>query len=164
LAPSITILPLGEFEDLFRTHFRDYLLSRLDRGTSHRMLAGKTKRWLENPFRGLEVFEFEHAPIFRGRTKAIGELLDLLIQLGSTRKPFVLVIGASGSGKSSFVRAGLLPLLTEPGIVEGIGLWRRAVARPAAAGAAGDPFDVLAAALLNPARCRNSPTENLLVR
>jgi serine/threonine protein kinase len=144
-------LTLDEFEDLFRTHFRDYLLSQLDRGTSHRMLAGKTKRWLENPFRGLEVFEFEHAPIFRGRTKAVGELLDLLIRLGNIRKPFVLVIGASGSGKSSFVRAGVLPLLTEPGIVEGIGLWRRAVARPAAAGAAGDPFDALAAALLNPA-------------
>jgi serine/threonine protein kinase len=144
-------LTLDEFEDLFRTHFRDYLLSQLNRGTSHRMLPGKTKRWLENPFRGLEVFEFEHAPIFRGRTKAVGELLDLLIRLGSIRKPFVLVIGASGSGKSSFVRAGVLPLLTEPGIVEGIGLWRRAAARPAAAGAAGDPFDALAAALLNPA-------------
>jgi tetratricopeptide (TPR) repeat protein len=115
------------------------------------MLAGKTKRWLGNPFRGLEVFEFEHAPIFRGRTKAVGEHLDLLIRLGNIRKPFVLVIGASGSGKSSFVRAGVLPLLTEPGIVEGIGLWRRAVARPAAAGAGGDPFDALAAALLNPA-------------
>jgi hypothetical protein len=85
-------LTLDEFEDLFRTHFRDYLLSRLDKGTSHRMLAGKNKRWLKNPFRGLEVFEFEHAPIFRGRTKAAGELLDLLIRSGNIRKPFVLVI------------------------------------------------------------------------
>jgi hypothetical protein len=70
------------------------------------MLAGKTKRWPGNPFRGLEVFEFEHAPIFRGRTKAVGELLDLLIWLGDAGKPFVLVIGASGSVKSSFVASG----------------------------------------------------------
>jgi hypothetical protein len=141
---------LDEFEDLFRAHFRDYLLTQLDKETSQRMLVGRTKRWLENPFRGLEVFEFEHAPVFHGRTKAVGELLDLLVQLGNTGKAFVLVIGASGSGKSSFVRAGVLPLLTEPGTVEGIGLWRRAIARPAAAGSAGDPFDALAAALLNP--------------
>jgi hypothetical protein len=44
----------------------------------------------------------------------------------------------------------VLPLLAEPGTIEEIGLWRRTVARPAAAGAAGDPFDGLAAALLNP--------------
>ena len=142
-------LTLDEFEDLFRAHFRDYLLGQLDRATSERLLVAKTKRWLENPFRGLEVFEFEHAPIFHGRTKAVGELLDLLIRLGNFGKTFVLVIGASGSGKSSFVRAGVLPLLTEPGTIEGIGLWRRGVARPAAAGAAGDPFDALAAALIS---------------
>jgi hypothetical protein len=38
-----------------------------------------------------------------------------------------LVTGASGSGKSSLVRAGVLPKLTEPGVIEGVSLWRRAV-------------------------------------
>jgi WD40 repeat protein/tetratricopeptide (TPR) repeat protein len=141
---------LDEFEDLFRTHFRDYLLTRLDKQTAQRMLARKVKQWEENPFRGLEVFEFEHAAIFHGRTKAIGELLDLLNQLASTGTVFLLVLGASGSGKSSLIRAGVLPLLTESGVIEGIDLWRRAVARPGTSGLAADPFDALADALLAP--------------
>jgi WD40 repeat protein len=142
---------LDEFEDLFRVHFRDYLVGRLDPGGPERVLIRKTKRWGANPFRGLEVFEFEHAPIFYGRTKQIGELLDLVVQLANSGMVFVLVLGASGSGKSSLLRAGVLPLLTEPGTVEGIGVWRRAVTKPAAAGSAADPFDALAAALLAPA-------------
>ena len=66
------------------------------------------------------------------------------------QRPFVLVVGASGSGKSSLVRAGVLPLLTQPETVEGIGLWRRSVTRPGAGGSGGDCFDALAAALLEP--------------
>ena len=142
---------LDEFEYLFRVHFRDYLVNRLDSETTQRALIQKTKRWEDNPFRGLEVFEFEHAAIFYGRTKAVGELLDLIVQLANSGTVFVLVLGASGSGKSSLARAGVLPLLTEPGTVEGIGVWRRAVTKPAAAGAAADPFDALAAALIAPA-------------
>ena len=39
----------------------------------------------------------------------------------------MLVVGASGSGKSSLVRAGVLPLLTQPETIEGVGLWRWSV-------------------------------------
>ena len=66
------------------------------------------------------------------------------------QRPFVLVVGASGSGKSSLVRAGVLPLLTQPETIEGIGLWRWSVTRPGAGGSGGDCFDALAAALLEP--------------
>jgi len=66
-------------------------------------------------------------------------------------RPFVIVVGPSGSGKSSLVQAGVLPLLTQPGTIEGIGLWRRAVTRPGAGGSGGDCFDALAAALLESA-------------
>ena len=66
------------------------------------------------------------------------------------QRPFVLVVGASGSGKSSLVRAGVLPLLTQPETIEGVGLWRWAVTRPGAGGSGGDCFDALAAALLEP--------------
>ena len=44
----------------------------------------------------------------------------------------------------------MLPLLTQPETVEGIGLWRRSVTRPGAGGSGGDCFDALAAALLEP--------------
>jgi energy-coupling factor transporter ATP-binding protein EcfA2 len=100
------------------------------------------------PLRGLNVFDFEHAPIFHGRTKAIGEVLEALEGQLRAQRPFVLVVGASGSGKSSLARAGVLPLLTQPGTIEGVGLWRRAVTRPGAGGSGGDCFDALAAALL----------------
>src|SRR6201982_2237916 len=102
-------------------------------------------RYLEsNPFRGLNFFDFEHAALFHGRTKAVGEVLDVLKNQATAKKHFVLVVGPTGSGKSSLVRAGVLPLLTA-----GNGPWRRAVTRPGAGGAAGDPFDTLAAALFD---------------
>ncbi|MFZ0504856.1 MAG: hypothetical protein WAM44_14150, partial [Chthoniobacterales bacterium] len=59
---------------------------------------------------------------------------------------FLLVSAMSGVGKSSLIRAGVLPLLVEPG--NGIAVWRRAVMRPSEA--AGDLFDGLARALCRP--------------
>ena len=75
-------------------------------------------------------------------------MLEALEAQVRAQRPFVLVVGASGSGKSSLVRAGVLPLLAQPGTIEGIGLWRWAVTRPGAGGSGGDCFDALAAALL----------------
>jgi WD40 repeat protein/tetratricopeptide (TPR) repeat protein len=141
---------LEEFEHLFREHFRDFLLTRIS-GERERLLIARRsrpRRWKENPFRGLEVFDFEHAPIFHGRTKEIGAVLEALQVQLSEHRPFVLVVGPSGSGKSSLVRAGVLPLLTQPETIEGIGLWRWAVTRPGAGGRESDCFDALAGALL----------------
>ena len=101
-----------------------------------------------NPFRGLESFDSEHAPFFYGRTKIVREALDLLRQQVADKKPFLLVLGPAGSGKTSLIRAGILPALTRPEEIEGAGhSWRLAFTRPGNAGA-GDPFDALAAALL----------------
>ena len=143
---------LEEFERLFREHFRDFLSTQVS-SERQRQLIGRhsqARRWRQNPFRGLQIFDFEHAPIFHGRTGAIGAVLDALEVQVRAKRPFVLVVGASGSGKSSLVRAGVLPLLTQPETIEGIGLWRRAVTRPGAGGGGGDCFDALAAALLEP--------------
>ena len=100
-----------------------------------------------NPFRGLEFFDSEHAPFFHGRTKTVGELLSVLQQQAAAKSPFVLVLGPEGSGKTSLVRAGILPVFTQVRITEGDRAWRLALTRPGNGGA-GDPFDVLAAALL----------------
>ena len=59
---------------------------------------------------------------------------------------FLLMLGASGSGKSSLARAGVMPTLVEPGVIDGIGLWRRAVMKPS--DAEGHVFLGLAQAVL----------------
>jgi serine/threonine protein kinase/tetratricopeptide (TPR) repeat protein len=135
---------LEEFEEKFRSHFRDFVADQVKPGK-------RVRRWKLSPFRGLNVFDFEHAPIFFGRAKAIGEVLEALEQQRQVRRPFVLIVGGSGSGKSSLVRAGVLPQLIHPGTIEGIGLWRRAVTRPGGGGSGGDCFDALANALLDSA-------------
>jgi energy-coupling factor transporter ATP-binding protein EcfA2 len=139
---------LEEFENLFREHFRDFLARRLDREIGLRKALGKVRYLESTPFRGLNFFDFEHAALYHGRTKAVWEVLDALQNQATAKKPFVLVLGPTGSGKSSLVRAGVLPLLTQGGAPLGNGPWRRAVTRPGTGGVAGDPFDTLAAALL----------------
>jgi WD40 repeat protein/serine/threonine protein kinase len=142
---------LQEFEELFREHFGNFLAAEVQREIGQKVFGKKARRWRSSPFRGLNFFDFEHAPIFHGRMKAIGEVLAALEAQVRAQRPFVLVVGASGSGKSSLVRAGVLPLLTQPETIEGVGLWRWAISRPAAGGSGGDCFDALAAALLETA-------------
>ena len=60
-----------------------------------------------SPYRGLERFEDRDRDLFFGRDQLIK---SLLAQLGNTN--VLLILGASGSGKSSVVRAGLLPALS----------------------------------------------------
>ncbi|MDZ7969568.1 MAG: caspase family protein [Nostoc sp. DedSLP03] len=60
----------------------------------------------ENPYRGLYAFESEQAQYFCGRDEAVR---TLILRLAESR--FLAVIGYSGSGKSSLVKAGLLPQL-----------------------------------------------------
>jgi hypothetical protein len=61
---------------------------------------------LESPYRDLEVFDEAHATFFFGREAMTQHLVETL---RTTR--FLAVLGPSGSGKSSLVRAGLLPEL-----------------------------------------------------
>ena len=64
------------------------------------------------PYRGLRPLEAEDAGIFFGRGAPIVEALDTLRGLRDGAAPRLLVIlGASGAGKSSFLRAGLFPRL-----------------------------------------------------
>jgi serine/threonine protein kinase/tetratricopeptide (TPR) repeat protein len=142
---------LEEFEEIFRERFRTFVAHQLTSKVGPENSDKKIRRWLSSPFRGLNVFDFEHAGIFYGRTKAIGDVLEALDKQLRAQRPFVLVVGASGSGKSSLIRAGVLPLLAQPETIGGIGLWRWAVTRPGAGGSGGDCFDALAASLLEPA-------------
>jgi len=64
------------------------------------------------PYPGLLSFREEDAAIFFGRTDEISQGLELLNRIHHVGEPgFVMVLGASGTGKSSLARAGLVPRL-----------------------------------------------------
>src|SRR5215472_7288747 len=99
-----------------------------------------------SPFPGLAPFEAEHAAVFFGRDRVIDEARRRLVGAAEHGSAFLLIVGASGSGKSSLARAGLIPRLTTPGVVASVDLWRVALMKPGE-GQAG-PLLALAAALL----------------
>ncbi|MEZ2333020.1 AAA family ATPase [Mesorhizobium sp. RCC_202] len=92
----------------------------------------------DQPFPGLRPFGPLDRPFFFGRDAQISALYRLL-----NLSRFVAVIGNSGSGKSSLVRAGLLPLLAEETDQSGSPLWPWVGMRPA-----GMPLQALTRALL----------------
>jgi chromosome segregation ATPase len=135
-------LDLEEFANLFRQHFRNFLVEQLGGRIDPKKAPVQNR--IRAPFRGLNFFDFEDAAFYYGRTRAIGEVLDALKKQATAKKSLVLILGPSGSGKSSLVRAGVLPLLSQGGTPVGDGPWRRAITRPSV----GDPIDTLAAALV----------------
>src|ERR1700743_805914 len=91
---------------------------------SHRRCSAM-KEDRTNPFPGLRSFEVNETDIFFGRAKQIDQLLSRL-----QHSRFTAVVGTSGSGKSSLVRAGLLPALKR-GLMPEVGSrWRTVVFRP----------------------------------
>lgn len=89
------------------------------------------------PFPGLRSFDVWENHLFFGRDEQVDTLLRKLAD-----HRFVCVVGTSGSGKSSLVRAGLLPVLHGGFLADAGSSWRVAVFRPGA-----DPLHNLAAAL-----------------
>jgi WD40 repeat protein len=142
-----------EFERKLTEHVRKWLERQVGE-------ASGRPRWTSgSPYRGLDVFEAEHKEIYFGRNEALSELTKRMRGTetravdGATVARFLLVQGMSGNGKSSLVRAGLVPLL-EGRALEGIGLWRHALVKPSdrsarrpEAGVAGAVAEALIAAL-----------------
>ena len=131
-----------EFEEKLYAHLHAILERRI--GAQDRSAA---IRWHQPPFRGLLSFEFEHAPVFFGRKRARNEIRELIASEAARGRAFVLVLGASGSGKSSLVKAGVLPDLLLPGMIGDVALCRHAIMRPS--DGAPDVLGALAAAILS---------------
>jgi energy-coupling factor transporter ATP-binding protein EcfA2 len=90
---------------------------------------------IRSPYKGLAAFTEQDAEYFYGREDFVAQLAEQV-----ARQPLVAVIGASGSGKSSVVQAGLLPLLRK----RSGGAWQILALRPGR-----NPFEALAKVLLS---------------
>lgn len=100
----------------------------------------------ENPFPGLRPFKIEESHLFFGRE---GQSDEVLLKLSKSR--FVGVIGPSGSGKSSFIYCGVLPILYGGFLTDSSPNWEVIVTRPGAG-----PIDNLAESLLKTVKDYNS--------
>ena len=105
-----------------------------------------------NPFPGLRPFNLDEDYLFFGREKQVAELLRLLRQ-----HRFIAVVGTSGSGKSSLVRAGLLPALLGGTVADVSSDWEVVITRPG-----GDPITNLAKSLLDADLYDGDDEESLL--
>lgn len=129
-AASWTFADTTEFQQQVYEHLSSLLRKRLPGASDD---AAPTIRWHKgSPYRGLESFEREHEQVFFGRTQARNEVRELLRKRVDQGTAFVLLTGASGSGKSSLAKAGLLPELSEAGMMGSVALVRWAVTHPAA--------------------------------
>jgi hypothetical protein len=95
---------------------------------------------VRRPYPGLRPFEVNEALLFYGRQEHTRNLLERLCQ-----ERFLAVVGSSGTGKSSLVRAGLLPALFRGYLVGASSQWRIALMRPGNA-----PLRALGQALAEP--------------
>src|SRR6516162_11812101 len=144
----------GEFKAAFQAFattdaFERQLEQLLRQWLESNGLLGPRLAWPKEkgaPFPGLAPFEAEHAAVFFGRGRAIDEARRRVVAAAERGTPFLLIVGASGAGKSSLARAGLIPRLTTPGVATSVDVWRVACMKPSE-GQAG-PLLSLATALL----------------
>jgi hypothetical protein len=78
-----------------------------------------------NPFPGLRPFSLEESHLFFGRE---GQVDDILVKLSENR--FVTVMGYSGSGKSSLMYCGLVPVLYGGFVTQSGPYWTAIISRP----------------------------------
>lgn len=113
----------------------------------YRSFRKRERSWFNgSPYVGLASFDDSHADVFFGRERMREKVLRAMRTQLEDGSRFVLLHGASGSGKTSLLNAGVIPRLTQPGSRED--LRALAVARCDLASAqSSDPLGALAAAL-----------------
>jgi hypothetical protein len=107
-----------------------------------------------NPFPGLRPFTIEESHLFFGRE---GQSDEVLMKLYQNR--FVAVVGPSGSGKSSFIYCGVIPILYGGFVANKTSNWNVVVARPGAS-----PIDNLAESIYKKITQINASEEEQKIR
>lgn len=109
---------IEQFELKLEEHLYSLVKAKLTSELSQNQ-DGQHITWFQgSPYRGLCAFELEHKDVFFGRTKPIGDLVTYFKQNNEKGLPFVMLLGMSGSGKSSLMNAGLLPLFLSPRVID----------------------------------------------
>ena len=85
--------------------------------------------WPGCPYLGLAPFDEHDARVFYGRSDLVRQLVQRLWERLDSGSP-LLIVGASGAGKSSLLRAGLMPRLAADALGPGSSEWPRRVMRP----------------------------------
>ena len=138
---------IGDFVDDYAAAFNRSAAGRSPSAKTIPLVAD-----VSNPYKGLRAFQESDAHHFRGRGRLTDRLLSQLAQPGTDGR-FVAVVGPSGSGKSSLVRAGLVPRVRN-GAIEGSESWFVTTMLPGA-----HPFEEFEAALN---RIASRPTADLV--
>lgn len=102
-----------------------------------------------SPFPGLNSYGVGDGDLFFGRARKAELALEALLKAHARRRGFLLVAGPSGSGKSSLMKAGVVPRLLADSVSSGCDDWRVAAMRPSDRKS---PFLALAIALLGGAQ------------
>jgi WD40 repeat protein len=93
------------FEETFEVHLEKLI---------ERKLFGEVSlhpTWQGNPFLGLRAFELKHSPVFCGRQVAVQRAFEQLKNRITSGVSSLLIVGASGRGKSSLARCGLTAII-----------------------------------------------------
>jgi HEAT repeat protein len=147
------------FKERLATDLKFLLRERLGEERDTNPSTTATPVWTRPPYPGLRSFTPDEGPIFYGRGR---EVDALIARLRDPAQRFLAVVGASGTGKSSLIHAGLIPRLHD-GAIEGSQDWRVVTCTP---GALGDnPFLALAVGLVGmlPTHAQKPPIETATV-
>ena len=120
---------LGQFEAKLERPLRKLILKHLENSPDEDASTLKTELPItyhgSNPFRGLEAYRYEDRKIFFGRSQAIEDVVVTMRKQAAKGCAMTLVHGVSGSGKSSLVRAGVLPMMTHKALgMDGVAYWK----------------------------------------
>jgi WD40 repeat protein len=132
------------FRELLETQLRKLLNRRI---SAERRLTSASGDWHGSPFRAGAPFEMVDDRVFTGRETETRDLVTRLEALQGPGRGLLLISGPSGVGKSSLIRAGLMPRLVRPFLFPGVAGCRWCLVDLDER----DPVESLAAALAAPA-------------